>query len=393
MPTTPGNECTVSSKTLYLAFDLGQRQWTLAFTIGLGRPPRLVDIPGGDTEALRREIGSAKRRFGLPDNTAVVSCYEAGRNGFWLHRWLQAHQVHNVVVDSSSIEVNRRQRRSKTDKMDARKLSKLLIRFHMGEEKVFSVVNVPSVDDEDQRHLHREIGTLTADETALVNRIRGVLAAYGVDLEPDSGFPESLKGARQWNLLPLPPGVQQRLLCDFAVLQVVQGQIRTLERQQRAEIREGTGEATQQIRKLLGLKGVGLRISSTYAKEFFTWRKLKNRRQVAGLAGLCSTPYSSGTMKHEHGISKAGNRWVRGLAVEFAWTWLHWQPQSALSLWYQQRFAHGGTRQRRVGIVALARKLLVALWKYLETGIPPQGAELVDWEAKLQRRNCTLTAS
>jgi len=386
MPATLKKDFSESVRKLYLAFDLGDACWTLAFTTGLAQPPRKVQIIAGSMERLEGEIARAKRRFGLPEDAVVVSCYEAGREAFWLHRWLEAHQVCNVVIDSSSIEVNRRQRRPKSDRIDVGKLLKLLMRSDMGEDRVFSVVRVPSIDEEDERHLHRELRTLTTDETAIINRIRGVLAGLGMSLEPDKNFPQRLKNAKQWNGDPLPPGVRRRLLADFAVLQAVRGQIRELERVQKAEIREGTGYAAEPIRKLMSLRAVGIGTASIYAKEFFAWRKLDNRRQVAALAGLCSTPYRSGQMRHEQGISKAGNRWVRGIAVEFAWSWLRWQPESALSRWYMQRFARAGGRQRRVGIVALARKLLVALWKFVKTGTPPEGAILVEWEGKLSRR-------
>ncbi len=255
MPATLVKNCSESVGMLCVAFDLGLSQWSLAFTTGLMQRPREVQFLAGDTLRLIREIAIAKRRFGLPEDAIVVSCYEAGREAFWLHRWLEAQQVRNHVVDSSSIEVNRRQRRGKTDRMDAKKLVKLLVRFCLGEQTVFSVVSVPSIAEEDDRHLHRELGMLTGDETALINRIKGLLAGFGLRLEPNSQFPKQLKKLQQWNGELLPPGVRQRLLCDFAVLQAVRKQIRELERIQKAQIRQDEGPATQQVRKLLGLRG------------------------------------------------------------------------------------------------------------------------------------------
>ena len=385
MPATLVKNCSESVGTLCVAFDLGLSQWSLAFTTGLMQRPREVQILAGDTLRLIREIAIAKRCFGLPEDAIVVSCYEAGREAFWLHRWLEAQQVRNCVVDSSSIEVNRRQRRGKTDRMDAKKLVKLLVRFCLGEQTVFSVVSVPSIAEEDDRHLHRELGTLTGDETALINRIKGLLAGFGLRLEPNSQFPKQLKKLQQWNGELLPSGVRQRLLCDFAVLQAVRKQIRELERCKRRRS-DRTRDRPLSRSASCWACAVGPRTSTLYVKEFFAWRKFTNRRQVGSLAGLCSTPFRSGTMRHERGISKAGNRWVRGLSVELAWSWLHWQPDSALSRWYARRFQHGGSRLRRIGIVALARKLLVALWKYLETGTPPEGAVLTDWKLKLRGR-------
>ena len=158
MPAAPNNDSSVASAMLYLAFDLGEQSWTLAFTTGLRQEPRLIQIPAGNLDRLERAIQLAKRGFEVPADAPIASCYEAGRDGFWLHRWLEAHQVSNVVIDSASIEVNRRQRRQKTDKIDVGKLLKLLLRFYLGEQKVFSVVVVPSTQEEDQRHMHRELG-------------------------------------------------------------------------------------------------------------------------------------------------------------------------------------------------------------------------------------------
>jgi transposase len=391
MPTTPKADCTVSSSTLYLAFDLGQVHWNVVCSTGFGQQAREVRITAGAIGQLTTEIAFAKRRFGLPSDAPVVACYEAGRDGFWLHRCLEAHQVRCLVIDSSSIEVNRRQRRKKTDRIDAGKLLRLLMRFSLGEEKVFSVVNVPSPQEEDQRHLHRQLKTLSADETRITNRIHGVLASLGVDLLLTKNFEKRLSEARQWNGEQIPEGVRRRVLSDFAVLRAVQRQILELRRVQKAEVRNGSSPAVKQIRKLLSLRAVGIRTASTYANELFAWRKFKSRREVGGLAGLCPTPYSSGQTQHEHGISKAGNRWVRALAIELAWSWIRFQPDSALTLWYQQRARGASSRLRRITIVALARKLLVALWKFLETGEPPKGAILLDWKAKLRGRYVVIT--
>jgi len=205
----------------------------------------------------------------------------------------------------------------------------------------------------------------------------------GVDLEPDSQFEKRLKEARQWNDEELPQGIRRRVLSDYRVLQAVQREIRELVKAQKAEIRDDSAPAAETMRKLLSLRAVGLRSSSVYAKEFFAWRKFRNRRQVGSLAGLCPTPYSSGKMQHEHGISKAGNRWIRAIAVELALSWVRYQPKSALTTWYQKRALRAGRRAHKTLIVALARKLLVELWKYLETGNPPQGAILLDWRAKV----------
>jgi len=284
MSATRMNDCSKPEAVLHMALELGEVTWKLGLTTGLGQEPRRRDIDARDTEALGREIDGAKERFGLPAETPVVSCYEAGREGFWLHRWLLAHGVRNEIVDSSSIHVNRR----------------------------------------------------------------------------------------------------GRLLREFARMQGVNRQIRELEKERARRIRKHDQDpAVGQVRHLMGLNGIADNSSWVFVHEVFGWRKIRNRREIGALVGLTGTPYRSGQLDHEQGISKAGNRRMRAMAIEIAWGWLKFQSQSALALWYQRRFGHGNKRLRRIGIVALARKLLVALWKYLETGVPPEGAELTDWRGKI----------
>jgi transposase len=374
---------------LYLALELGLESWKLAFGTGVGQAPRRREMPARDVSRLLLEIAEAKRRLRLPAACPVVSCYEAGRDGFWLHRCLLQHEVQNVIVDSSSIEVNRRARRAKSDSLDAEKLLVLLLRYAGGETKVWSVVNVPTPDEEDARQLHRELLALKQQGTEHVNRIKGLLAGLGLTIEINKQFPKKLAELQQWNNAPLPAALRTRLLREFERLQVVNRQVRELCRQRSKELREQESPALRQVQKLLTLKGIGLNSAWLYVQEFFGWRKFKNRKQVGSLAGLTPTPYASGQINHEQGISKAGNKRIRWMAVEIAWSWLHFQPQSELSQWYHRRFAQGSSRQRRIGIVALARKLLVQLWRYLETGVPPAGAELVDWRGKV---SCTVTS-
>jgi transposase len=367
-----------------MALELGEVTWKLAFTTGLGQKPRQRDIAGRAIEALRQEIAAAKERFGLPADTPVVSCYEAGREGFWLHRCLRAMGVQNEVIDSSSIQVPRRQRRAKTDRLDVQQLLKMLVRWQQGEKDVWSVVQVPSVADEDARQLHRELETLREEQTGHSNRINGLLSSCGVALTVNRHFPKRLKEVRLWDGSALPPDLQRRLLREFERMQAVNRQIRELENERGRRIRKGDDDpAVGKVRRLMGLKGIGDNSSWMYVREVFGWRQIKNRRQLGGLVGLAGSPYRSGKVEHDQGISKAGNRRMRAMAIEIAWGWLRYQPQSALSCWYEQRFAHGGKRMRRIGIVALARKLLVALWRYLETGVPPEGAELTDWQGKI----------
>jgi len=371
-----GTEHSTFHPTLYLAFELGNKKWKLGFTIGLGQSPRRRTIAAGDLVTLQREIRLAKKRFGLPQTAQVMSCYEAGRDGFRLHRYLVSEDIENLVVDSASIEVNRRAKRAKTDRLDVGKLLTMLIRYDYGEKKVWSVVHVPSVEAEDKRHLHRQLGTLKTDRTRHINRIKGLLVGQGVRIPVRADFLERLETVRLWDGSPLPPGLRSRLEREYAGLQFVNQQIKELEAERREMIRTSDDPSVEQVRVLMRLRGIGENSAWLFVMEFFGWREFRNRRQVGGLTGLTPTPYQSGDESQEQGISKAGNRPIRAMAIEIAWGWLRHQPHSELSLWYQRRFGHGSKRLRKIGIVALARKLLVAFWRYLEYGEIPAGAQL-----------------
>ena len=280
------------------------------------------------------------------------------------------------MVDSASIEVNRRKRRAKTDRMDVGKLLTMLMRYHQGEKKVWSVVHVPSREDEDQRQLHRELMALKAEQTHHTNRIKGLLISQGVRLSHKKDFLSDLETVRLWDGSLLSSGLQARLKREYERYQLVKQQINRLELEREAAVRTSTAPAVEQVRQLLKLKGIGMNSAWVYVMEFFAWRGFRNRREVGCLAGLTPTPYQSGDSAREQGISKAGNRRIRAMAIEIAWSWLRYQPDSQLSRWYQERFGKGNSRVHRIGIVALARRLLVELWQYLETGAIPDGADL-----------------
>ena len=377
---------TTAAATLYLALELGWTSWNLAFTPAMAQKPRLRTIPARDLDALKREIQRAKQRFGLPDDTPVRSCYEAGRDGFWIHRYLDKNGIRNLVVDASSIEVNRRARRAKSDRIDVTKLLTMLIRYHGGEHKLWSVVNVPTPEDEDRRQPHRELMAVKDERTEHSNRIKGLLASLGLDVVVDEHLPKRLDLLRQWDGALVPPELTARILREFERWTMVDRQARQLENTQRRAIRRDETVDVEKIRRPLDLKAIGPMSATLFVREFFGWRKIKNRRELASLAGLTPTPYASGDSQREQGISKAGNRRLRWMAVEIAWGWVRWQPNSALSLWYQRRFGSGNARLRKVGIVALARKLLIALWRYLDQGEVPEGAKFTPWEKKLNGR-------
>jgi transposase len=372
--TTHAEDRIATETCLYVAFELGEKDWKLAMSTSLNSRVSTKTLRARDTARLRALLEAARDRAGA---TRVVSCYEAGRDGFWLHRFLHAHKIENRIVDSASIEVNRRARRKKTDRLDAAKLLSMLLREALGEIGVWSVVHVPSVRDEDARSLQREYRTLVKERTRSANRIRGLLANHGLAPEGiGAQLAEWLEVARLWDGSPLPEGAKARILREFTRWSFTHQQLLGIDQERRVRTREARSPNLLKVQQLYALKGIGLGAAWTYGLEFFSWRDFQNGKQVGALAGLAPTPHQSGETEHELGISRAGNRWVRGLAIEIAWGWLRHQPRSALSLWYQERFARGGPRARKVGIVALARKLLVALWRYVETGVLPEGAEL-----------------
>ena len=373
--TRPTND-TPQSLYLNMAMDLGDEGWKLGFSTGLGQEPRLRSMKARDLTVLMKEIRLAKERFRLPADTPVRSCYEAGRDGFWIHRYLLSKGVVNLVVDSASIEVNRRKRRAKSDRLDVGKLLIMLMRYYGGEKKAWSVVHVPTPEEEDQRQMHRELMTLKAEQTHCTNQIKSLLVSQGVVLPVKKDFLTRLEEVDLWDGSRLPPALQARLKRDYERYQAVKQQIKLLEDEREEIMRTSKAPAVEQVRKLMRLKALGVDSAWVFVMEFFSWRQFHNPREVGALAGLTPTPYASGDSYREQGISKAGNTRIRIMAVEIAWCWLRHQPDSELSQWYQKRFGGGNSRARRIGIIALSRKLLVALWKYLERDELPQGASL-----------------
>jgi transposase len=365
-----------SDPVMFMALELSAAKWKVGTTVGVGQKPRERTVDAADLEALSEEITKAKRRFDLPLDARVVSCYEAGRDGFWLHRWLTKQGVQNVVIDPASVHVDRRKKKAKTDRLDLGKLLRTLIRWHDGEAKAWSVVQVPSVKDEDDRQLHRELQALKSEKTRHTNRIKSLLVSQGVKLAIRRDFVDSLRQCRLWDGSPLPEHLVDRLEREYRRLETVRQQILQLEAQRREALKASTDEKVEKARQMKRLHGIGVNSSWLFVMEFFGWRQFENRRQVGSLAGLTPTPHESGAMSRELGIDKAGNARIRTMAIEIAWSWLRFQPKSELSLWFQRRFGNGGKRARRIGIVALARRLLVALWRFVDHGVVPAGAVL-----------------
>jgi len=370
-------EDTTKEAIMYTAFELSDKKWKLAFSNG--SKVRQISTDARDLNELQVQIFRAKKRFGLNEDSRVMSCYEAGREGFWLHRYLLSVGIGNLVVDSSSIEVNRRKRRAKTDRIDAGKLLGMLMRYHGGEKKAWSVVRVPSEEEEDGMNLGRELEALKKERTMHSNRIKGLLIQQGIVIKRLNvkRFLSELEGCRTWDDKELPVDFKSRIVREHQRLRIVDEQMRVVKKERKKRVESGDKACYRQVAQLMKLQGIGPENSWDFVMEFFSWRDFRNRKEVGALAGLTPTPYDSGTSLREQGISKAGSGRIRTRSVESAWCWLRFQPQSKLSKWFNKRFAQGGKRMRRIGIVAVARKLLIELWRYLKYGTVPEGACLM----------------
>ncbi len=352
---------------LYISFELSDKAWKLTLSDGRRNPSRFT-LTAGDQAAVLASIVRGKARCGLDASAPVYSCYEAGRDGWWLHRWLRQQGVCNIVVHSSSIEVNRQARRAKSDRLDGDKLLQMLLR-HLRGERVWSVLHEPSPQDEDERCVHRELQRLTAESTGHCCRIRELLILHNLRPGPIGG--------RDWaawwqaHAPQVPPHLRALIERECDRLALVRQQMRTIEAQRRSAIAQ-----QPMVRQLSLLRAIGPCSAWVLSKELFGWRHFDNPRQVGACLGLTPTPYHSGDSRREQGISKAGNKRGRWLMVELAWRWLRLQPHSELTQWFNRRFAAGSKRVRRIGIVALARRLAVALWHYTQHAVIPAGATL-----------------
>lgn len=359
------------AKSLYVAMELSNKNWKLA--TGDGARERQKTVPARAKRAFLAEIERAKEKFGLPADCRVVCCYEAGRDGFWISRFLEANGLECLVMDPASIEVSRRGRRRKNDRLDASRLLDLLVRKDlMGQDKAFSVVKVPTPEQEDQLRLYRERERLHKERTGHRARIKSLVVLHGVTISDPARMP--IERLRDWDGNPLPPALQEELRREQQRLQQVQTQLHEIETRQQEVLADPEARAERILWKLVQLKAVGIQSGWVLAYECFGWRQFRNRKCLGSFVGLTGTPYDSGDSQREQGISKAGNKRVRAAMIELAWGWVRWQPNSALTRWYMERFGNGTKRMRRIGIVALARKLLIALWKYVEQDEFPEGA-------------------
>lgn len=365
--------------TIFVAIELSQKTWLVT----LHSPDRdrisRHKLEGGDHAGLLELIGKVRTRVSekLGSMPRVVSCYEAGYDGFWLHRLLAAAGILNFVFDPASIAVEQRSRRTKTDRIDGELLLRTLMAYLRGEPRVVRIVRVPSVEQEDARRTSRERDRLVKEQTAHTNRIKALLRLVGMT----TGNPRRrdwltwLARQRDWQGQPLPPHLLAEVTREHARLMLMRDQLAALEEAQAAQACAVPAAMAERRDLLQRVKALGPAFAGTLTNEVF-YKDFRNRREVASYCGLTPSPWQSGGIDREQGISKAGNPRARLKAIELAWLWLRHQPDSELSRWFRTRTANAGKRARRIAIVALARKLIVALWRYLTTGLVPEGATM-----------------
>lgn len=369
------SDCVAGERVLYMAIELSSKTWKLAFSDAQEKSPRIRTIDARDKAALKKEILVAKKRFHLGSDAPVRSCHEAGRDGFAVHRLLGSMGLQSAMVDPGSIERPRRKRLAKTDRLDVRMLMRKLIQYHGGDQGLWRVCRVPTAEQEDARRPHRERQRLVKERTAHRARLKSLLATEGLVLRLDKSLATRVE--QLTNLAGAPVGQHKiaEIRREYERLMLVQQQLKEIEQDQKQRMETPQTPGDEQAALLVQLQGIGPISASLLAHEFF-WRDFNNRKQVGSAAGLVGTPFDSGNSVREQGISKAGNRLVRVSITELAWSWLRYQPQSKLSQWFSERYAPGTKRLRKVGIVALARKLLIAMWRLVKYGEVPEGALL-----------------
>ena len=367
--------------TLFLAMELSRATWLVAtFAPRLGDKISVHAIPGGDTKRLFDLIErlQAKIRSKGACRLRTACCYEAGYDGFWLHRVLINHGVENYVLDGASFPIDRRAKHIKTDNIDAKRLLRAIVGFVQGDPQSCRVVRAPTPEEEDARRLHRERQRLVRERTGHSNRIKALLIAHGVRALriTDAKWCERLDQMRTGDGRPIPARLKIEIEREWKRLKMVAEQVREIEAERDRLVKgsEPTGDiCTEKMRRLVKLHGIGAEFATVLTREVF-YRPFQNRRQVASYVGLTPAPYDSGDTKHDQGINKAGNTRARVIAVQMAWLWLRYQSKSDLALWYYRRVGDLKGRVRRIMIIALARKLVIAIWRYVETGKVPTGA-------------------
>ena len=366
-----------AQETVYAAIELSKKTWVLGIAPPDRDRPSIYRVSGGNIAELVSRLRVASR-----NNRRIVVCYEAGYDGFWLARALAKIDIECRVLDPASIQVNRRARRVKTDRIDVLALLRALIATDRGERHVCAIVRVPSVEEEDARRSHRERQRLVRERTGHINRIKGLLFAQGIrGIKPklrrtriDFAALETPEGH------PLPDRLRRELEREYARLAMIETQLREVEKERdMADAQDPVVERKRQM--LVALQGVGGTSAAILAREVFA-RPFASRRQLGSYLGLTPSAYDSGSMTRCQGISKAGNSWARRILIEVAWLWQKYQPASPLSNWYIQKTTGQSSRIRRIMLIALARKLAISLWRYAETGIVPEGVVIARAESR-----------
>lgn len=360
---------------LYVSLELSRSSWVVAVQSRGQARPALHKLAAGDVQGLLAIVAGAQAT--QKRSNEIICCYEIGYDGFWLARWLAAHGWQIRVVEPASLQVDRRARRAKTDRIDVQTLMRGLIAYEGGDARVWRIVTVPAVDEEDRKRQHRERRALIDEKGRHINRIKGMLAQQGIyDYEPARSTRwAALDELRTGDGRVLPPCLRRAIDRELRRLEFVLQQIREIESEQQEWLAAKADAQADMVVHLASLRGVGWRSAAVLVNEAL-YRGFRNRRELAAFAGLAPSPYMSGGMRQEQGINKASNSTLRTTLVELAWLWLRYQPASALAQWFRERSRGSSPRLKRIMIVALARKLLVALWRYAKEGLIPDGATL-----------------
>lgn len=363
---------------IFVSLELSRSTWLItSLSPGNGEKISKHAVSGGDIKGLLTRLSQlrekAKRRTGRL--VPIIVIQEAGLDGFWIHRVLQSEGIESHVVDAASIATSRRRRRAKTDRIDGEALIRTLLAYKRGEPRVCAMVRVPTPEEEDRRRLSRERKTLTAERVQHVNRIKGLLFSQGAKFEPlRRDRRQRLEELKTGDGRPLPEHLKRQISRELDRLELLLEQIKTVEAERDALLAAAKQERSPApVAMLTNLKGIGAEFAMVLWSEGL-FRHFDNRRQVAAYAGLAPTPWQSGTVDREQGVGKSGNPRLRTTMLQLAWLWLRHQPNSALSRWFHERVNRNGGRFRKTVITAVARKLLVALWKYVTAGVVIEGA-------------------
>ena len=368
----------VSLAAIFVSLELSRSTWLITSLVpGGGDKMSKHSVRSGDVAELLTHFtklqDKAHARAGA--SFPIIAIQEAGLDGFWVHRVLERAGIESYIVDAASILTSRRRRRAKTDRIDGEALLRTLLAHKRGEPRVCAMVRAPSPEEEDRRRLCRERRTLVAERVAHVNRIKGLLFAQGIcDYEPlRSDRRQRLEALRTGDGRPLPPYLKAQIGRELDRLELLLEQLKTVEAERNALLEPANDVAPVAVKALAALRGIGPELTAMLWSECL-FRSFRNRRQIAAYAGLAPTPWQSGSVQHEQGVSKSGNPRLRSTMIQLAWLWLRHQPTSELSLWFRERVRRNGGRGKKTAIVALARKLLVALWKFSSSGVVIEGA-------------------